>query len=178
MSQQKTLIIGLSGKARSGKDTIASHLHYWNCKDSKIYSFASDLKAFCRVMGFMQQKDGNLLQQVGTHLYRNLVDKDKWINGVMWQIKDDKLKIAIIPDVRFENELLFIEDNGGIVFRIDRINEDGTTYLTTDRNPNDESETELDNYPFKHRFTVKSGDMEGLGNVASQIDNLIKQELS
>lgn len=47
------------------------------------------------------------------------IDEDVWINHVKYAAQDQGADIVIIPDVRFENEANFINDEGGLLIHID-----------------------------------------------------------
>ena len=157
------MIIGLSGKKGSGKDTCADYLvekyHF-----IKI-SFADTLKDVCQLI-FQLSPDqlyGDkkelvderwgvsprlIMQFVGTGLFRNQmsqlipgIGKEFWIKVLQEKIK--KLLIGnpyaniIIPDCRFINEITFVKNMGGTVFRVNR---------ESNSNDSHESENETDNY--------------------------------
>lgn len=139
----KTLVIGFGHKARHGKDSAAAAVHEAYPKDTKVYSFASALKAYCRVEHGMTVKDAPLLQRVG--LEKRAGNPDFWVELLAWQIRDEAPQVALIPDVRFENEARFcdaaikvtrlVPTAGGLV-----------PYVATDRPADHPSETALDTY--------------------------------
>jgi len=163
-----TFLIGLGHKARHGKDTVAQYIVETVPRGTRIYSFATALKCYCRVNGWMTVKDGPILQYVGTELFRQKVDYDFWVRMLQYQIEEEKPLVAIIPDVRFPNEKEWIEKHG-ISVKVERLNEDGTPYVTTDRPSNHPSEIALDNATFNHSYSVKSGDFKGLQHAAEDI---------
>lgn len=169
-------IIGISGKARSGKNYLATELRK-QLPNSEIYSFANALKCHCRVAGLMTIKDGNILQEVGTDVYRTK-DNDFWVRMLDYQIQEENPKIAIIADVRFPNEVKWIEDKGGINIRVIRINEDGSQYFTTDRPKDHPSEIALDNFNFENYVTARSGDVEIISAYARNVVLSLKRELN
>lgn len=94
-----------------------------------------------------------LLQLVGTDAMRNLVHPEIWVNSLMAEIDKENKGNFIISDTRFTNEILAIEKRKGIIIRIER---EGLN--STDLH---ESETQLDNYPFKY-IIDNSGDFDEL----------------
>jgi len=137
-------MIGIIGKKYSGKDTVADII----CKLHPDYiklAFADTLKDTCMsLFGFTHDQvyndketiDSNwnitpreVLQFVGTELVRNNMNKllpdigdNFWIKTI-----DVKAKLAIqngkkiiISDVRFENEVNYIKQNGGIIIKVTR----------------------------------------------------------
>tara|TARA_R110000824_G_scaffold288410_1_gene476318 strand:+ start:4028 stop:4777 length:750 start_codon:yes stop_codon:yes gene_type:complete len=112
----------------------------------KIYSFANKLKHMCiDILGLKEnlvfgsdeekntltdipwdipEKTGNMtvrevLQHVGTDMFRGL-DPSVWVNACLRQIEDDAPELALISDVRFENEVKAIQNKGGFVIGLTR----------------------------------------------------------
>jgi hypothetical protein len=125
MSLTKT--IGFTGLAGSGKTYAATWFKFRTGKNW-VWSFAAEIKAIAKTMGWDGQKDDRgrkLLQDIGSagRAY------DPW----MWVSKMPTDQPIIIDDVRFLNEAEAIKDAGGITVRIIR---PGMTAM------NHESETE------------------------------------
>jgi len=107
--------IGICGKMCSGKSTLANKIIDYKkstgisvTKDSfaaKIYDIAHDIFK-------MNTKDRNLLQQIGTK-FREIDDK-VWINYIINKHTDN----VIIDDVRYQNEILALKDNGYILIKL------------------------------------------------------------
>lgn len=123
------LLIGICGKAGSGKDTAGNYL-VENYEFSKI-ALADPLKRLvkdvfalddhtvydrtAREQPLKQWNDWSvrkLLQFIGTELFRNNIDDEIWVKSLWYKIKDSK-KNFVVTDVRFPNELKFFENNGG-----------------------------------------------------------------
>jgi hypothetical protein len=146
------MVIGVSGKKRSGKDTFfeiikksLSGRHF-----VKKYAFADKVKKYAikyfNVNPIEIKKEENrfLLQGIG-QVFRQEVDKDFWVNSVFSDMYASRLKnpneISIITDVRYQNEaekILSLES--GILVRVENPNTQILDYH--------ESENELNNYPF------------------------------
>lgn len=144
------MIIGLTGYARSGKDTVAGIIDQLECTRwhnagaCELVSFAAPMKEFCaelfgfswsQVYGDLKEEpdprwvrpDGKpltpryALQTLGTEWGRNC-DPDLWVKVAMAKA----LKVhqdgylAIITDVRFVNEARAVRDAGGVIWRIYR----------------------------------------------------------
>lgn len=127
------MLIGIHGKARSGKDTCADYLvenHRF-----KRYSFADPLKQGAQVMldwGYEDvygvRKDEvdpmygfsprYVLQTLGTDWGRVMLRDDIWIKVA--ESKVAQIERCVIPDIRFDNEANFIRENGGIVIHLTR----------------------------------------------------------
>lgn len=132
-------LIGLTGFARSGKDTFFkfANLIYSNIKsfECQRFAFADELKKECDQflldnVGISAWTDNDLEKNVirpflvtyGTHVRRKL-NPNCWID----KIKDDVQywintgNTAVITDVRYLNEVQWIKDMGGKVVNISRI---------------------------------------------------------
>jgi hypothetical protein len=128
----QTTIIGIGNKARHGKNVVADVFAAAAPGDVRLYSWAGALKAFCRVALGMREKDGRLLQLVGTDYFRlghkgrvaaidalrgtpafeplralyGVLehDPDIWVRVLLDTIAEDAPRYAVIPDTRFPNE--------------------------------------------------------------------------
>lgn len=157
------MIIGLSGYARSGKDTAADHLV--SKHGFSQYSFAAPMKEAMYILnpivgsdsigtfkyknlvdtyGLDKAKESypeirRLLQVFGTEVGRNMFGENFWVDLALNRIKEDN---AVISDVRFKNEADAIKKSGGQVWRINRF---GVGPVT-----DHSSEIDLDDYNFDH----------------------------
>jgi hypothetical protein len=137
------MIIGLVGFIGSGKGTVGDILEQKGfIKDS----FAKPLKDACAVMfgwsrellegdtemsrkwreepdSYWSEKFGReftpreALQKMGTEAGREVFHKDIWVISLLNRAKG---KDVVVTDVRFQNEIQYIQDNGGIVIRVKR----------------------------------------------------------
>ena len=122
------MIIGISGVARSGKDSLANNFvtifEALGIK-AKRYAFADELKR--EVNSFLKEKTGldaftqddsekkmirPLLVAYGTNIRRAL-NQNCWIDTLSQFLKTDE--IAIVSDVRYENEADWIQENGFLI---------------------------------------------------------------
>lgn len=150
-------IIGISGKAGSGKDTLAKYLrdilpHVDNVPYYEIVHFADLLKEAVQTTCVLddwhtQTQEGKktelewldgmtvreVLQKFGTAI-REGVHPDFWVRALMEGTDDWDI---IIPDVRFPNEAEEIRKRGGILVRIEREGAGAGNHI---------SETALDDY--------------------------------
>lgn len=137
-------IIGLSGWARTGKDTVAEHLVA--AHGFKRMAFADPMReALLRLDpmvdaaagfsirvsdaiekygwdGYKESPYGleirALLQLLGTEVGRQMLGENVWVDYAMKSIQDaDNI---VFTDVRFKNEAQAIKDAGGSVIRIER----------------------------------------------------------
>lgn len=88
----------------------------------------------------------DLLILVGTESGRKIIHPNIWVNITKRECQSymEKGYIVFVPDVRFENELLALESIGGTVIRIKREESDAIPSAK-----DNDSETSLDQYPFK-----------------------------
>lgn len=176
------MIIGLSGYAQVGKDTVANHLvdNYGFVKVSfadpirealykldpmiAIGEFSSaSLVSAVDHMGWEEVKRQsaearNLLQRLGTEVGREMFGEDFWVNqGLLKASQHDNVVFA---DTRYQNEAAAIRRHGGQVWRIHK----------QDRGPvnNHPSETDLDEYRFDWTLPNYAG-IEDLHKLIDQI---------
>lgn len=150
------IIIAISGKCRSGKDTlcdkIISILHDKKCKR---YSFAEDLYEVCgAIQTYFEiptRKDPQLLQSIGTSL-KDVYGPDIWINRALNKLETNlyDYPIHIFTDCRFELEMEYLKSfakNYNIEIKTIRV----INYrAVSDRDSNHISEIDLDDYNFDY----------------------------
>ena len=137
------MIIGLVGFIGSGKGTVGDILEVHGfTKDS----FAKPLKDACSIMfgwpremlegdtevsrkwreepdSFWSEKFGYsftprlALQLMGTEAGRNVFHQDVWVISLLNRAKG---KDVVVTDVRFKNEINYIQQNGGVIVRVRR----------------------------------------------------------
>lgn len=165
------MIIGLTGYAQSGKDTVASLLveHYGYERVAfadKIRSFIYEMNPLvaCSPSGYLQDlvnlvgwdkakqepQVRRLLQYTGVGA-RKVFGEQFWVREAMKSMLDKpntELKY-VITDVRFTNEADMIRANGGKIWRVVR---PGVGPVN-----NHISESELDSIKFDHLINNDSG---------------------
>lgn len=177
-------IIGLAGRARAGKDTVAHYLveHY----GFKQFAFATHLKNVAEVAGWDGLKDERgriLLQHLGDVLRE--YDKDIFINNLIGKIKyydiicnDYSREVSnplgsvegkiVVSDVRLPSEIEALKNLGGSIWYLQR-NVEGMekvpAHVTETLNP--------DSYQFDYVFD-NSNSFEAL---YSGVDYAIKEVL-
>ena len=155
----------ISGKAGSGKDTVAQFMREKLEEKGKrvITIHYGDpvkwvIKDYFNWSGNKDEAGRKLLQTIGTDVVR-AVHPNFWVDTIANLLdafdKADLFDIAIIPDARFENEIEGIIDvlPASITVRIERTNEDGTSWINTtltETQRKHPSEISLDKYAFDY----------------------------
>jgi dephospho-CoA kinase len=122
------LVIGLCGKAGSGKDTTAQYISQI-CQTKNVHCetihFAKALKDIAKnVFGWDGNKDERgrrLLQVIGTDCARAYNENfwiEKWENQILEILKNNKNCIILSPDVRFDNEAKIIHKYRGCIIQM------------------------------------------------------------
>lgn len=120
-------LIGLTGAAGVGKDTVALLL---TSSQYSRYAFAQPLKEALSVLGIAEPtsreaKEADMegrpysyrkaAQTLGTEWARNL-DPNFWLN--LATQKTEHIAKLVVTDVRFENEANWIRSKGGVIWHI------------------------------------------------------------
>jgi hypothetical protein len=153
------MIVGLSGYARSGKDSTAELLclnyeytrrAFADPMRQALMIINPKLDSIARVADFVddygweiakkQPEVRRLLQVLGTDFGRKMLGENVWVNMALSDLRqDDRI---VISDVRFPNEAEAIKKLGGSVWRINRRNQGAVNHHV--------SEHAMDNYMFDH----------------------------
>lgn len=128
--------IGLSGKMRSGKSTVAERLqkHFESAGTSVCrMSLAADLKGLLNRAFGKENVSREILQAFGTDLIRKegmkivqpfmppgLRFEDVWVKNCLYNVVlvEDKVGVVLIDDVRFPNEAYGLIQDGFVVARL------------------------------------------------------------
>lgn len=152
------MIIGISGHARNGKDTVADYLVL--CFGFEKRSFAKPLKEACKIIfdwtedhvnGKLKEVEDTrwgitprlAMQLLGTEWgqkclcenslsFARTTGRNLWVNRCLIDVAG---KNIVIPDVRFPHEAQAIKDLGGKIIKVIRPGYEG--------NSNHASETEM-----------------------------------
>lgn len=118
------IIIGLLGKAGSGKSTIAKHLQ---SKGFRIISFADPIKELAREYFSLTTEEvyetkpphaRTILQGLGSFI-REQIDENWIVNEAVMKMKYSENHKFVIDDIRLEEEAKFIKEIGGLVVKIE-----------------------------------------------------------
>lgn len=164
-------IIGLTGYAQSGKDTLAAILV--DRYGYRRVAFADTIREFiyevnpmvaCSPTGYLKDlvnlvgwdkakqepQVRRLLQDLGVAA-RKLIDEDIWVKVALRSVSPEDR--VVITDVRFENEAKHISDLGGQLWRVKRPGVEAVNAHI--------SETQLDGYKVDQIF-LNNGTLDEL----------------
>gem|GEM_PF-2701036 len=156
------LVIGLMGKAYSGKSTVAKHLE---TKGFKRLAFAGLLKDLAQHYFKLTEEEietkplhvRTLLQGLGM-LIREQFDPEIFINEVFLKMKYSGGNLFVIEDVRLAEEAEFIKSLGGVVARIDCPD---SPHRLAEGQESHETE-KIDAIPYDVRIIARYGDLKTL----------------
>lgn len=179
------VVIGLSGVARAGKDTVASLLTEHHGFQRR--AFADALKKVLVALDPIVEPTGrrlsdlglpmdqakalpevrSLLQRLGTEAGRHALGADIWVRTLLAGPVPQRM---VVSDCRFPNEAQAIRARGGIVVRVER---PGFTAIN-----GHSSETALDDWEFD-AVIVNDGAIADLvpqvADIASRVDRASKE---
>lgn len=134
----KQILIGLSGPAGCGKDTIANHLASYGYHR---YTLAMPLKMGLETMlgiplsvwddrvqkeqiiPWLGKSPRQVAQTLGTEWGRQHVHPELWVRLMLrkWdEVRQSRSPRMVVTDVRFDNEAQAIISAGGTVWRVER----------------------------------------------------------
>jgi hypothetical protein len=131
------MIIGLTGRKRSGKSTIAQALVH---KGFTEFSFAEPIRTFTKILlgldhaGLEEAKEQPvkwldsivtpryIMQTLGTEWGRQMIHPDIWIRYLTRRITAPANSDAniVISDIRFDNEAIALRELGAKIVRVER----------------------------------------------------------
>jgi phosphomevalonate kinase len=182
------IVVGLSGKKYSGKDTFCAAMQKVCDLPVVRVALADPLKdeVYEHILKphniDRQALDDNrkqyfrlILQGWGTDFKRNFYGNDYWVRCLEQKLTSPEFKdfkgIVVVTDVRFLDEVNFIKDTGGAVYRITRpeptlIKRILAKFKKKDNHP---SECALDNYKYFDAHIINDGSIEDLESKAEII---------
>ena len=149
----------LSGKARSGKDTVANFIKdYYKDKKTIILSFGHYIKDYAKRVSDWDGEDDNkpreLLQQIGIELIKNKINNRLFINRILDDIEIFSYfyDVIIVDDARLRDEIEAFKEahKNCVTVRVIRNNYDDNL---TNSERNHVTEIDLDNYT-KFDYTI------------------------
>lgn len=147
VKQNKLRYIGIIGHQNAGKDYVANYLAQTLERKCEVVKFATKMtEVVAAILGvgdlslfqdrqwkelkqFVWNKgtSGNVLvsardvqKMIGTDIMRELVDDNIWVNAFANAYKDPDI-LYIVSDLRFPNEMQFVQENNGIVVFIENL---------------------------------------------------------
>lgn len=184
------ILIGLSGMKQSGKSTVANYLNtrkgftelsfahplkeiigkqLFGLNDSQLYGSDEDKE---RVIKEWHRSPRQILQIVGTDLFRNGFDSDFWIKLCLRRIREIRKNNAkariVVSDCRFYNEQAELKELGAYsinVIKTGQVSSDGH-----------ESEHGVDGYPFDYQIKAAPGRLIDLYGQVDEIVNGIWED--
>ena len=176
-TKRKIKLFIISGKARSGKDTVANIIKdYYTDKKVISISFGHYIKDYAKRVsswdGSEESKPRQLLQQLGIELIKNKINSKLFINRILEDIEIFSYfyDIIIIDDARLKDEIEILKENykDSKVIRV--IRENYKNGLTLSEN-NHLTETDLDDYD-NFDYVVKNTD--NLSNLKKDIEDILR----
>lgn len=172
------MIIGLSGKAGAGKDTVGACLVQQH--GFKQDAFARRLKdaanaifglSYDQLYGDLKEvvdphwgaAPREILQKLGTECLRNGYDENVWVWALRRGLKEGGH--YVITDVRFPNEADAIRTWGGVIWRVERPG--ACAHNGVAEHP---SEIALDDYAFDYKLANNASIEELYRNVRAAFE--------
>lgn len=178
-----TKFICISGKAGSGKDTVASLVK--SCLSRYGYNvliahYADLLKYVCRTFlnwdGIKDEYGRGLLQFIGTDIVRKH-EENYWVKFIadMIDMLPCDWDYAIMADARFDNEISYLQQRGFDVIHI-RVDRKEFESALNEHQLNHASEISLDDY--SANYIIENNSIEELEDGVETIcwDFIDKQE--
>lgn len=170
-------IVGIAGKAESGKTTFANILKEQleeNHQRVLLINYGDFVKFIAKQYynwnGIKNTCGRALLQHIGTEQGRLMVDENIWVDMVIntVEVASRDYDIAIVADCRFPNEFDRWEERGYdmLKIRMERITHEN---ILTEEQRKHPSETSLDNYEGKMIIIQNEGTLDDLKSIAKQM---------
>lgn len=178
---KKLKIFLICGKARQGKDTIASIIKE-NYESKRIktisLSYSYYIKDYAkRIIGWdgsEETKPREFLQFISTDLIKNKIDKNFFVRRMIEDIKvfSNYYDIIVIPDVRLRSEIDMIREEFEDVcaIHVERTNFESELTLEQKQHYTEIDLDSYDNYDYK---VINDGSLEDL---KTKIINILKEE--
>lgn len=166
------LVVGFGYKANSGKDSaVKAIMDAFPDLDIRRYAFGDMLKEeiagrefeLCMKYGLKFEPDNKhrqLLQYYGTEVVRKR-DPFYWVRKLAEKLNKERPQVALISDLRFNNECALVKQFGGYTIKIVR-----EGYIDLSLNSTHLSESELDDYVFDITITVDADNLKALQDSA------------
>lgn len=172
----------LGGKARSGKDTIASYIKaYYETANVKcaILQISSSLKYYASKVlnwdGLEESKPREFLQHIGTEVIRKQMGKDFLINRIIEDIEIlfNYIDVVIVSDVRLPDEFISVKESFD---NVTNILVKRNNYKSNLLNNENKHLTEVALEMFE-KYDVLIENDEGLDELKQKIIKVLKEEV-
>ena len=113
-----------------------------------IADIGADILRFCIEQKRLPAKPREALTkeelQVLVDVGKEMRDEDEnfWLERIEKRIENRPL-LVIVPNIRYANEAAWVDERGFLI-RVTALNMNGSPYISPDRDPNHDSETELE----------------------------------
>ena len=189
------LIIGITGKGRSGKDSfagmLAEELFIRTGRRYILMAYATELKrrvqkdfdlSYDQLWGDAKEEEDlrypkksggywtgrEIMQFMGTDCFR-AVDDNYWVKELFKVIAEREFKSVIITDIRFNSEAQPVKDRNGFMIKVVSDRE----VTSTVHNKAHPSETSMDGYDGIDFTVDNNGSLDDLRKVATQVVDFI-----
>lgn len=175
MEQKNPKIIIIAGKARAGKDTVATFIkEKMNNKKIINLQYSFYIKEYAKKIsnwdGSEENKPRELLQKIGTDIVRNKIDKHFFIKKIIDDIKVYSyfFDVITISDARYKDEIDIIKEiyDNAISIGIVRPNFESGLSSTEKMHA---TEIDLDNYENYDYKIINDGSLLDLEQKVEQI---------
>lgn len=140
-------VIGFTGKARHGKDTLALELmKRW--PGAERFAFSDAIAAHLRARGLMKERDPRVMVQHGMAIRNE--NPWVWTDALYYALQDRRPAVALVTGVRMDTEVQMVRDCGGTLVRV--VRED---FIAGDRDPAHRTETEQGGFDVDYIITAK-----------------------
>jgi hypothetical protein len=169
-------LVGISGKKRSGKDTMAE---VFSEQGFEQHALAEPIKDACRTIfnftdeqlygdqkeeydPYWERTPREVMQHFGTDAFRETYGEDVWVDSLLQRLRLRLPAAAVVSDVRFPNEVRGIQNASGEVIRIDASER-------LDHEDDHASETALDDFEGYVRVVENNGSLDEFKRKAHSI---------
>lgn len=160
------ILIGVGNRAQSGKSLFCATIKE-QCGRIGIkcgeYSFSAAILDYCIRDGLLpnlsrqELSDAQIEVLVRVGYEKRRGNEDFWVDQLHTKISSERPDIALIPNLRYENECRFVRDLQGHCVRVRRLNADGTTFISPCRDANHPSERALEFWPWDFEIRNMAG---------------------
>lgn len=118
---------------------------------------SEDLPANLRLPSSLKREDmtkDQLQVLIDIGKLRREQDHNYWLNRICIQAANDNPDVALCPNIRLPQEAEAIRRSGGFIVRYNRLNANGSPFISPDRDPNDITETAMNFWPADFYITT------------------------